>query len=107
MKCITAGVKVIMVTGDQPITATAIARQVNIIRDETVQDMVDKGKPREEALKQAKAIVITGTMLMEACKEDEGLPDSEKGKILADWLRKPQIVFARTTPAQKLILVPI
>jgi len=44
-------------------------------------------------------------MLMEACKEDEGLPDSEKGKILADWLRKPQIVFARTTPAQKLIIV--
>ncbi len=26
MKCITAGIKVIMVTGDQPITATAIAR---------------------------------------------------------------------------------
>ena len=99
MKCITAGVKVIMVTGDQAITATAIARQVNIIRDKTVGDLIEEGIPKEEALKQAKGIVITGTMLMEACKADEGLPEAEKGKQLAEWLRKPQIVFARTTPA--------
>ncbi len=64
MKCITAGVKVIMVTGDQPITATAIARQVNIIRDKTVGDLIEEGIPKEEAFKQAKGIVITGTMLM-------------------------------------------
>ena len=38
-------------------------------------------------------------MLMEACKADEGLPEGEKGKQLAEWLRKDQIVFARTTPA--------
>ncbi len=58
-------------------------------------------------------------MLTEAMKEDEGLPESkltttlvlvlmylaEKGKKLAEWLRKPQIVFARTTPAQKLMIV--
>jgi len=30
---------------------------------------------------------------------------AEKGKKLAEWLRKPQIVFARTTPAQKLMIV--
>lgn len=34
-KCITAGVKVIMVTGDQPATATAIAKKIHIIRDKT------------------------------------------------------------------------
>ena len=34
----------------------------------------------EEAFKKAKAITITGKMLMEAIKGDEGLPESEKGK---------------------------
>lgn len=33
-KCHTAGVKVIMVTGDQPVTAAAIARECNIISEE-------------------------------------------------------------------------
>ena len=37
--------------------------------------------------------------------EDEGLPESEQGKKLERWLTKAQIVFARTTPAQKLIIV--
>lgn len=32
-KCRAAGVKVIMVTGDQPPTASAIAHKVNIIKD--------------------------------------------------------------------------
>jgi len=40
-KCHTAGVKVIMVTGDHPITAKAVAKGVGIIRDrsETVEDI--------------------------------------------------------------------
>jgi sodium/potassium-transporting ATPase subunit alpha len=33
LKCRTAGIKVIMVTGDQPFTAAAIAHKVNIISD--------------------------------------------------------------------------
>ena len=36
LKCRSAGVKVIMVTGDQPATATSIARLCNIINEETV-----------------------------------------------------------------------
>jgi sodium/potassium-transporting ATPase subunit alpha len=33
-KCQAAGVQVIMVTGDQPVTAAAIARQCNIFKSE-------------------------------------------------------------------------
>jgi P-type E1-E2 ATPase len=36
-KCRRAGVKVIMVTGDQPPTAAAIAHKVNIITDPTLE----------------------------------------------------------------------
>jgi sodium/potassium-transporting ATPase subunit alpha len=37
--------------------------------------------------------------------EDEGLPESEQGKKMERWLSKKEIVFARTSPAQKLIIV--
>lgn len=36
LKCQSALIKVIMVTGDQPVTALAIARQCNIITKQTV-----------------------------------------------------------------------
>ncbi len=31
--------------------------------------------------------------------------DPEKGKFLLDWISKPEVVFARTTPSQKLLIV--
>eukprot|EP01016_Furgasonia_blochmanni_P042495 TRINITY_DN5648_c0_g2_i3.p1 TRINITY_DN5648_c0_g2~~TRINITY_DN5648_c0_g2_i3.p1 ORF type:complete len:444 (-),score=65.43 TRINITY_DN5648_c0_g2_i3:192-1523(-) len=40
-----------------------------------------------------------------ALLEDESLPQNARGKKLAMWLSKQQIVFARTSPAQKLIIV--
>lgn len=44
-------------------------------------------------------------MITQACREDEELPENERGKKLNSWLTKPQVVFARTSPAQKLIIV--
>jgi len=39
LKCRSAGIKVVMVTGDQPVTAASIAKLCNIITEETVNDI--------------------------------------------------------------------
>ena len=95
-----------MVTGDQQLTAAAIAKDIGIFEDETSVEIQERlNISYEEAVQKARAIVINGEMLTRAIAEDEGLPENKKGKKLEKWLLKPQIVFARTSPAQKLFLV--
>jgi len=99
IKCQEAGIKVIMVTGDHPDTAEAIAKQVCIIRGKTRRDLEDGQdltNPETVARidSQIEAIVVTGTMLL-------SMSDDELDRVL-DF---EQIVFARTSPEQKLQIV--
>lgn len=77
-RCKTAGIKVIMITGDHPSTAGAIAREL---------ELSDSGAP-----------VVTGREL-----EETGTPDSPafEQKVSASK------VFARVSPHQKLEIVDV
>lgn len=109
-KCRSAGIKVIMVTGDQPATAAAIAHKVNIIKHphrEFNNMHLKQGIPEAEAWEKSTGVVVHGDLLAEKhlAQKDMAENDPEKGKYLLDWISKPEVVFARTTPSQKLLIV--
>lgn len=78
LECRSAGIKVVMITGDQPPTATAIARLVNIIPKnvKTVDDIVDDKKISwEQAAEECEAIVVHGDKITEANRKDKRIAE--------------------------------
>ncbi|AKB34289.1 hypothetical protein MSSIH_3599 [Methanosarcina siciliae HI350] len=76
-KCHAAGIKVVMITGDHPVTAESIARDVGLAAFGTPE-------------------IITGDELKALSRTE-----------LASRLKNPSIVFARTSPVQKLKIVQL
>lgn len=94
--CLTAGVRVVMVTGDHSITAQAIARQIGLMtlptRDEIAKDR--NILPTEVLEDDIQAVVVKGSDIPHMTEDD--------WQIL---VHKKEIVFARLSPEQKLKIV--
>jgi sodium/potassium-transporting ATPase subunit alpha len=74
--CHAAGIRVMMITGDMPATAHAIARQAKIVPDES------------------KPVLLTGSAIEEMSPEK-----------IKEALRSPHVLFARMKPEHKLTIV--
>jgi sodium/potassium-transporting ATPase subunit alpha len=104
-QCKEAGIKVIMVTGDHPSTATAIARMIGIVTQERVdkvtknEDITDNApqfntKSEKKKFYKERAAVIRGA--------DIPMFDANTWNAIDCY---GEIVFARTTPEDKLKIV--
>ena len=111
IKCHSAGVNIIMVTGDNIITATAIAKDCNILEEDVNLDnlgpndieeeaeLTDDPKRREEHIESVlknKPIALTGNTFFTAigglictiCKEESSLCKCPKTQAEADQMEK-------------------
>ncbi|KAG2235146.1 hypothetical protein INT48_006527 [Thamnidium elegans] len=95
-KCRAAGIKVMMVTGDHPLTAEAIGRKINLMVGDTKELAASRLNclPEEVPEHEYSSIVVHGDVIDELTDED--------------WdtiFSKDEIIFARTSPKHKLEIV--
>jgi sodium/potassium-transporting ATPase subunit alpha len=111
-ECYSAGVKVVMVTGDHPLTAEAIARNIGLITTPTIKSLArERGVPEHSISKEdpeIEAQVVRGIEISGGTEMVNGQQVTIPAMEEADWARllsKKEIVFARTSPENKLTIV--
>lgn len=97
-ECKIAGVRVLMVTGDHPATALAIAKQVGIVTDDQAtffnQDREETKEDVDLEASRARPLVVKGADIPSFTSETW------------DWvIEHKEVVFARTLPEQKMLIV--
>merc|ERR1711971_1539336 len=108
-RCQSAGIKVIMVTGDHPVTAKAIAEKVGIIgpHSQTIEQVAKDrygGNLDRVGDDEYDAIVVPGHILQEKLDTEAEDPQGVED-FWNNALNKDNGVFARTSPQQKLLIV--